>query len=203
MVFTDQFWEALGGKTEYRTSTRLKDKMDSHPPRLFACSNKTGNFIVSLWFKLCSWWIKCLSVHYTQYLLHSTTESFSSPQIEEVPGELTQDDLATDDVMILDTWEQVEKSKLELCFHIICMQSRFTCHENNKNAWTFPIFRCLSGSVTRPRRKRRLKRWRLVRTSRRKAHIIKDSWRTSRLDLWLIRNILNHFLQDQKVCWIG
>uniref|UniRef100_A0A8C4EPW9 Gelsolin n=1 Tax=Dicentrarchus labrax TaxID=13489 RepID=A0A8C4EPW9_DICLA len=69
---TDQFWEALGGKAEYRTSTRLKDKMDAHPPRLFACSNKTGNFI-----------------------------------IEEVPGEITQDDLATDDVMILDTWEQV------------------------------------------------------------------------------------------------
>ncbi|KAG7498523.1 hypothetical protein JOB18_011506 [Solea senegalensis] len=69
---TDQFWEILGGKTKYRTSNRLKDKMDAHPPRLFACSNKTGNFI-----------------------------------IEEVPGEMTQDDLATDDVMILDTWEQV------------------------------------------------------------------------------------------------
>uniref|UniRef100_A0A8C9YUN5 Gelsolin n=1 Tax=Sander lucioperca TaxID=283035 RepID=A0A8C9YUN5_SANLU len=50
----------------------LKDKMDAHPPRLFACSNKTGNFI-----------------------------------IEEVPGEMTQDDLATDDVMILDSWDQV------------------------------------------------------------------------------------------------
>uniref|UniRef100_A0AAQ5YST0 Gelsolin n=1 Tax=Amphiprion ocellaris TaxID=80972 RepID=A0AAQ5YST0_AMPOC len=72
LVVPDQFWEALGGKTEYRTSTRLKDKMDTHPPRLFACSNKTGNFV-----------------------------------IEEVPGEMTQDDLATDDVMILDTWEQV------------------------------------------------------------------------------------------------
>uniref|UniRef100_A0A669DGV6 Gelsolin n=1 Tax=Oreochromis niloticus TaxID=8128 RepID=A0A669DGV6_ORENI len=70
-----RFWEALGGKTEYRTSTRLKDKMDAHPPRLFACSNKTGNFI-----------------------------------IEEVPGEITQDDLATDDVMILDTWEQVKNN---------------------------------------------------------------------------------------------
>uniref|UniRef100_A0AAQ4PIS0 Gelsolin n=2 Tax=Gasterosteus aculeatus aculeatus TaxID=481459 RepID=A0AAQ4PIS0_GASAC len=69
---TDDFWEALGGKTEYRTSTRLKDKMDAHPPRLFACSNKTGNFI-----------------------------------IEEVPGEMTQEDLATDDVMILDSWDQV------------------------------------------------------------------------------------------------
>ena len=30
-------------------------------------------------------------------------------QIEEVPGELTQDDLATDDVMILDTWDQVRQ----------------------------------------------------------------------------------------------
>ncbi|XP_061119698.1 gelsolin-like isoform X1 [Conger conger] len=68
----DEFWEALGGKAAYRTSTRLKDKMEAHPPRLFACSNKTGQFI-----------------------------------IEEVPGEMTQEDLATDDVMILDTWEQV------------------------------------------------------------------------------------------------
>lgn len=66
------FWSALGGKAEYRTSERLKNKLDSHPPRLFACSNKTGQFL-----------------------------------IEEVPGELTQDDLAPDDVMILDTWDQV------------------------------------------------------------------------------------------------
>lgn len=69
---TDDFWEALGGKAPYRTSSRLKDKMDTHPPRLFACSNKTGRFI-----------------------------------IEEVPGDLTQDDLAEDDVMMLDTWDQL------------------------------------------------------------------------------------------------
>ncbi|KAG9354505.1 hypothetical protein JZ751_001215 [Albula glossodonta] len=68
----DDFWEALGGKAEYRTSPRLKDKMDAHPPRLFACSNKSGQFL-----------------------------------IEEVPGEMTQEDLAIDDIMILDTWEQV------------------------------------------------------------------------------------------------
>lgn len=36
---------------------------------------------------------------------------FFSWQIEEVPGEMTQDDLATDDVMILDTWEQVRNAK--------------------------------------------------------------------------------------------
>ncbi|XP_051893060.1 gelsolin-like [Pristis pectinata] len=68
----DEFWDILGGKANYRTSPRLKNKLDVHPPRLFACSNKTGRFIM-----------------------------------EEVPGEQTQDDLATDDVMILDTWDQV------------------------------------------------------------------------------------------------
>lgn len=69
----DAFWAALGGKAAYRTSPRLKDKkMDAHPPRLFACSNKSGRFT-----------------------------------IEEVPGDLTQSDLATDDVMLLDTWDQV------------------------------------------------------------------------------------------------
>ncbi|XP_036604539.1 gelsolin isoform X2 [Trichosurus vulpecula] len=69
----DSFWEALGGKAAYRTSPRLKDKkMDAHPPRLFACSNKIGRFV-----------------------------------IEEVPGEFMQEDLATDDVMLLDTWDQV------------------------------------------------------------------------------------------------
>ncbi|XP_061585598.1 gelsolin-like [Cololabis saira] len=68
----DAFWAALGGKGDYCQTPRLDNKMDAHPPRLFACSNKTGNF-----------------------------------QMEEVPGELTQDDLASDDVMILDTWDQV------------------------------------------------------------------------------------------------
>ncbi|XP_013883599.1 gelsolin [Austrofundulus limnaeus] len=68
----DAFWEALGGKKDYCRSQRLSNKMDAHPPRLFACSNKTGNF-----------------------------------KMEEVPGELTQDDLAPDDVMILDAWDQV------------------------------------------------------------------------------------------------
>nr|XP_043883030.1 gelsolin-like [Solea senegalensis] len=68
----DNFWDELGGKEDYCRSPRLKNKMEAHPPRLFACSNKTGNFLM-----------------------------------EEVPGELMQDDLAPDDVMILDTFDQV------------------------------------------------------------------------------------------------
>ncbi|XP_051948893.1 adseverin [Xyrauchen texanus] len=68
----ENFWKALGGKTEYQTSKMLESETIAHPPRLFACSNKTGRF-----------------------------------SIEEVPGEFNQDDLAEDDVMLLDVWDQV------------------------------------------------------------------------------------------------
>ncbi|XP_033854651.1 scinderin-like [Acipenser ruthenus] len=67
-----EFWDALGGKKGYQTSVLLESKTMEHPPRLYACSNKTGNFT-----------------------------------IEEIPGEFTQDDLAEDDVMLLDVWDQV------------------------------------------------------------------------------------------------
>ncbi|KAK1172924.1 adseverin-like [Acipenser oxyrinchus oxyrinchus] len=67
-----EFWDALGGKKGYQTSVLLESKTMEHPPRLYACSNKTGRFT-----------------------------------IEEVPGEFTQDDLAEDDVMLLDVWDQV------------------------------------------------------------------------------------------------
>ncbi|KAI7798575.1 adseverin [Triplophysa rosa] len=68
----EDFWKALGGKAEYQKSKMLESETTAHPPRLFACSNKTGRFI-----------------------------------IEEVPGEFNQDDLAEDDVMLLDGWDQV------------------------------------------------------------------------------------------------
>lgn len=45
---TDAFWEVLGGKGEPRQPPRLTYDMDAHPPRLFACSNKTGTFWVGL-----------------------------------------------------------------------------------------------------------------------------------------------------------
>lgn len=38
----------------------------------------------------------------------SITHKRSFSQIEEVPGEMTQEDLAPDDVMILDTWDEVK-----------------------------------------------------------------------------------------------
>ncbi|XP_034548396.1 gelsolin-like isoform X2 [Notolabrus celidotus] len=66
------FWEALGGKEDYCHSPRLQNNIEAHPPRLFSCSNKTGNFLM-----------------------------------DEVPGDMTQEDLASDDVMILDAWDQV------------------------------------------------------------------------------------------------
>ncbi|XP_059899094.1 adseverin isoform X2 [Gadus macrocephalus] len=66
------FWDALGGKSDYQTSDNLQSQSMSHPVRLFGCSNKTGRFMV-----------------------------------EEVPGEFTQEDLAEDDVMLLDVWDQV------------------------------------------------------------------------------------------------
>ncbi|CAM9666218.1 unnamed protein product [Lampetra planeri] len=67
-----EFWSALGGKKEYQTSLRLASSIYDHPPRLFACSNKTGRF-----------------------------------QVEQVPGDFTQEDMATDDVMLLDVWDQL------------------------------------------------------------------------------------------------
>lgn len=40
------FWDALGGRQDVPPSPRDTDLMDSHPPRLFACSNSTGTFLV-------------------------------------------------------------------------------------------------------------------------------------------------------------
>ncbi|NXD37111.1 VILI protein, partial [Copsychus sechellarum] len=42
-----EFWLALGGKSQYANSKRLQEETPSVPPRLFECSNKTGNFLAT------------------------------------------------------------------------------------------------------------------------------------------------------------
>lgn len=82
---------------------------------------------------------------------------------------MTQDDLATDDVMILDTWEQVNNP--ELINSVQCDWS-----QRNTYPWSIYIFRCLSGLETTPRRKRRLKPWLPVRTSGKNINVRLTIW---------------------------
>lgn len=76
---------------------------------------------------------------------------------------MTQDDLATDDVMILDTWEQV-KNKLTAfaVLYAFRAESVPTKRINSNYLFVFFILRCLSGLEMRPKRRRRLKLWHLV-----------------------------------------
>ncbi len=41
-----QFWDALGGKTEYASGKWLEEELPSQPPRLFQCSNASGKIRV-------------------------------------------------------------------------------------------------------------------------------------------------------------
>ena len=41
-----EFWDALGGKTEYGSGKWLQEVVPSYPPRLFQCSNASGRFMV-------------------------------------------------------------------------------------------------------------------------------------------------------------
>lgn len=42
----EEFWSALGGKTEYASGKWLAQELPSSPPRLFQCSNASGKFNV-------------------------------------------------------------------------------------------------------------------------------------------------------------
>ena len=41
-----EFWDALGGKTEYGSGKWLQEVVPTYPPRLFQCSNASGRFKV-------------------------------------------------------------------------------------------------------------------------------------------------------------
>ena len=42
----EEFWAALGGKSEYASSKWLAQELPNYPPRLFQCSNASGRFNV-------------------------------------------------------------------------------------------------------------------------------------------------------------
>ncbi|XP_039983459.1 villin-1 isoform X1 [Xiphias gladius] len=66
-----EFWVALGGKAPYASDKRLQREEPPHSPRLFECSNQTGQF-----------------------------------RMTEVV-EFAQSDLDEEDVMLMDTWEEI------------------------------------------------------------------------------------------------
>ncbi|XP_040921286.1 villin-1 [Toxotes jaculatrix] len=66
-----EFWVALGGKAPYASDKRLQREEPPHSPRLFECSNQTGQF-----------------------------------RMTEV-SDFAQIDLDEEDVMLLDTWEEI------------------------------------------------------------------------------------------------
>jgi hypothetical protein len=43
-----EFWTLLGGKGPYITDMRTAEEIQEHEPRLFQCSNATGNMKVTL-----------------------------------------------------------------------------------------------------------------------------------------------------------
>uniref|UniRef100_A0A8C9YW09 Villin like n=1 Tax=Sander lucioperca TaxID=283035 RepID=A0A8C9YW09_SANLU len=66
-----EFWVAVGGKAPYASDKRLQREEPPHSPRLFECSNQTGQF-----------------------------------RMTEV-DDFAQSDLDEEDVMLLDTWEEI------------------------------------------------------------------------------------------------
>ncbi|XP_047439510.1 advillin [Mugil cephalus] len=98
-----EFWELLGGKTPYANDKRLQQQVLDHQPRLFECSNKTGQF-----------------------------------RVTEV-SQFIQDDLSEDDVMLLDTWDQVflwigkEANEVERKEAVATSQEYLRTHPGNRD----------------------------------------------------------------------
>ena len=75
-----EFWNSLGGKTEYASGKWLEEVTPSHPPRLFQCSNASGFFAVEEIFDFAQQVLSSLTVANSTTLvdLHVTSPSPSS-----------------------------------------------------------------------------------------------------------------------------
>ena len=95
-----EFWDSLGGKTEYASGKWLEEVTPSHPPRLFQCSNASGHFRVEEIFDFAQEvqpeLLVLNSLLVISHYIFPVSPLPSSPQ-----------DLIEEDVMILDTFDQV------------------------------------------------------------------------------------------------
>ena len=72
-----EFWDSLGGKTDYASGKWLEEVTPSHPPRLFQCSNASGFFAVEEIFDFAQQVLSSLTVANSTTLvdLHVTSPS--------------------------------------------------------------------------------------------------------------------------------
>ena len=100
-----EFWDSIGGKTEYASGKWLEEVTPSHPPRLFQCSNASGHFRVEEIFDFAQ---EVYPAHTPTacYLLLPFSLPALPPSLPSLSS-LSPQDLIEEDVMILDTFDQV------------------------------------------------------------------------------------------------